>query len=51
MILRSASGLFLATRLDAGTLSLMEHCSLKPGDVVVDLGCGYGAIGLMQLSA
>ena len=47
LILRSRHGLFSARSLDEGTaLLLREIESLDPLPRVLDLGCGYGAIGL-----
>ena len=47
LILRSRHGLFSARSLDEGTaLLLREIESLDPPPRVLDLGCGYGAIGL-----
>jgi 16S rRNA (guanine1207-N2)-methyltransferase len=31
---------------DAGTMALLRHIDLMPEDSVLDLGCGYGLIGL-----
>ena len=47
LILCSRHGLFSARSLDEGTaLLLRELESLDPPPRVLDLGCGYGAIGL-----
>lgn len=32
--------------VDAGTLAMLAEAELKPGDKVLDLGCGYGPVGL-----
>ncbi len=45
--LTSRHGLFSARNLDEGTtLLLRELASLSPVESALDLGCGYGAIGL-----
>ena len=45
--LRSRHGLFSARALDEGTaLLLRELAALPPAEAALDLGCGYGAIGL-----
>lgn len=45
--LRSRHGLFSARSLDAGTLMLLQELERLPeSGQVLDLGCGYGAIGL-----
>ena len=46
-MLRSRHGLFSGRSLDEGTaLLLRELEALEPTPRVLDLGCGYGAIGL-----
>ncbi len=42
----SASGLFSKKKIDYGTRVLIENCIIKDNDYVLDLGCGYGAIGI-----
>ncbi len=44
-------GIFSWEQLDAGTAFLLEHLKIAPGDVVWDVGCGYGALGLAALKA
>ncbi len=41
-----AEGLFSYRRVDPGTKLLIESAVVREGDVVLDLGCGYGAIGI-----
>jgi 16S rRNA (guanine1207-N2)-methyltransferase len=43
----SKPGIFSWDRLDAGTRVLVEAIKIRPGDTVLDLGCGYGVIGLI----
>jgi 16S rRNA G1207 methylase RsmC len=43
---RSTWGLFSPRQVDDGSRLLIEHVALRDGDVTLDLGCGYGAIGL-----
>jgi 16S rRNA (guanine1207-N2)-methyltransferase len=45
--LSSLPGIFAYNKLDAGTQLLLEHMSPPPGARVLDLGCGYGIIGLV----
>ena len=42
----TAPSLFSPTRVDAGTSLLLACVPFVPGDKVLDLGCGYGAIGI-----
>jgi len=42
----STWGLFSPRRIDEGSQLLIRHIHLTDGDVTLDLGCGYGAIGL-----
>lgn len=43
--LMTVPGVFAATGLDDGTRLLLEAASVSDGDRVLDLACGYGAIG------
>jgi 16S rRNA (guanine1207-N2)-methyltransferase len=42
----TASGVFSHRRIDAGTRLLVESMSLPERGAVLDLGCGYGVIGI-----
>ena len=42
----STWGLFSPRRIDDGSWRLAEHMDLSPDDTTLDLGCGYGAIGV-----
>jgi 16S rRNA G1207 methylase RsmC len=42
----TASGVFSAKRVDAGTRLLIEAMILPPKGCVLDVGCGYGAVGI-----
>ena len=39
-------GLFSPKAIDAGTQLLIEHLDIQENDTCLDLGCGYGAIGV-----
>ena len=39
-------GLFSPKAIDAGTHLLIEHLDIQEGDTCLDLGCGYGVIGI-----
>ena len=39
-------GLFSPKGVDAGTHLLLEHLDIQEGDTCLDLGCGYGTIGI-----
>ncbi|NPV54030.1 MAG: class I SAM-dependent methyltransferase [Firmicutes bacterium] len=41
------SGVFSKSRIDPGTELLIEAMTILPHDVVLDLGCGYGPIGIV----
>ena len=43
-------GLFSPREIDAGTLLLLEHVKANPTDKVLDLGCGYGPLGITLAS-
>ncbi len=46
LTLTSTWGLFSPREIDEGTRLLLQHLAIEPGDDCLDLGCGYGAIGL-----
>ena len=39
-------GLFSPKCIDAGTLLLLDHLEVAPDERAIDLGCGYGPLGL-----
>jgi len=47
----SVPGVFAASELDAGTRLLAESAKLSDGERVLDLCCGYGALGTYAASA
>ena len=42
----SDHGVFSKGRIDLGTKTFLENIEVKPGAKVLDLGCGYGPIGI-----
>ncbi|MEA3278420.1 MAG: methyltransferase [Pseudomonadota bacterium] len=50
LVLHSTWGLFSPREIDEGTGLLLRHLSVKPTDDCLDLGCGYGPIGLAMAS-
>jgi len=40
-------GLFSPTEIDEGSRLLIQEMDIKPGDMVLDIGCGYGPIGIV----
>lgn len=45
----TASGLFSARSIDRGSELLINKCIIKDNWKILDLGCGYGIIGLSML--
>lgn len=43
-------GVFSWEHLDPGTALLLQHVTIEPNERVLDIGCGYGAIGLVAAS-
>ena len=43
---RTAESLFSPKRIDMGTLAMLSVLDLKEDDKVLDLGCGYGIVGI-----
>jgi 16S rRNA G1207 methylase RsmC len=46
MEFQTSWGLFSPREIDAGSLLLLDHIPLADRSSILDLGCGYGAIGL-----
>jgi 16S rRNA G1207 methylase RsmC len=46
MVFHSTWGLFSPRRIDDGTYRLIKHAEVRPTDRILDVGCGYGPIGL-----
>ena len=40
-------GLFSQSGVDAGTLAMLSCAQFQPDDKVLDLGCGYGVVGIV----
>jgi 16S rRNA (guanine1207-N2)-methyltransferase len=47
----TASGLFSKAGVDKGSAILINNCLIKNNWKVLDLGCGYGVVGLALLNA
>lgn len=46
-VFRTDAGVFSRGKLDRGTELLLEALVIGPGEKIMDLGCGYGAIGIV----
>jgi len=46
LILLTRWGVFSPRSIDEGTIMLMKHIEVGVSDICLDLGCGYGPIGL-----
>lgn len=44
--LTTATGIFAKEKIDLGTKILIENVQIKEGAKVLDLGCGYGIVGI-----
>ncbi|MFK7890397.1 MAG: class I SAM-dependent methyltransferase [Granulosicoccus sp.] len=44
--LHSTWGLFSPRAIDEGSLLLLDHLDVRQDDVALDMGCGYGPLGL-----
>jgi len=40
-------GVFSPSGIDAGTLAMLSAVEFRPHDKVLDLGCGYGVVGIL----
>lgn len=50
LILASDPSLFSPSAIDHGTLAMLSYIQLNETDKVLDLGCGYGTVGLWAAS-
>lgn len=46
MTFHTTWGLFSPKAIDAGSHLLLKHLEIKPDEKTIDLGCGYGPLGL-----
>ncbi len=46
MTFQTTWGLFSPRAIDDGTLLLLDHLDVREDDVALDMGCGYGPLGL-----
>jgi len=47
-IFKTINGIFSYRKIDLGTMTLIEHITIPSGEcVLLDLGCGYGPIGIV----
>lgn len=51
LTLNTTWGLFSPKAIDEGTELLARYIEVKPADDCLDLGCGYGPLGLMMAKA
>jgi len=42
----TASGVFSVKKIDKGSELLVNHCIIEGKEKILDLGCGYGTIGI-----
>src|SRR5262245_66391194 len=47
VVLETKPGLFSPKNVDAGTAALLSCLTFSPVDKVLDLGCGYGVVGVI----
>lgn len=44
---KTSGEVFSPHNIDKGTLAMLEYAEFKEGDKVLDLGCGYGVVGIL----
>src|SRR5438552_1929232 len=47
VVLKSRPGVFTYGRMDEGARALIDVAEVRPGERIVDLGCGTGAVGVL----
>lgn len=45
--LETRAGFFSPEHIDRGTLAMLSHADIAPGMRIMDLGCGYGVVGIL----
>ncbi len=45
--LETSKSVFSPRAIDAGTLAMLSVVEFAPDDRVLDLGCGYGVVGIL----
>ena len=46
LVFETSAGVFSPKGIDLGTLSMLSVVDFQETDKVLDLGCGYGAVGI-----
>jgi len=46
LVFETASSLFSPNQVDKGTLAMLDQIDFTPDDKILDLGCGYGVVGI-----
>lgn len=47
MVFETAPSIFSPNSIDNGTLAMLSVIDFLPSDKVLDLGCGYGIVGIL----
>ncbi len=47
LVFRTSPDVFSPRAVDAGTRAMLSVVEFRPGDRVLDLGCGYGPVGIL----
>ena len=47
MVFETAPSIFSPNSIDDGTLAMLSVIDFLPSDKVLDLGCGYGIVGIL----
>ena len=47
MVFETAPSIFSPNSIDQGTLAMLSVIDFLPSDKVLDLGCGYGVVGIL----
>ncbi|MBP7402102.1 MAG: methyltransferase [Clostridia bacterium] len=47
LVLETSKGLFSPGSVDRGTLAMLSCAAFRPGEHILDLGCGYGVVGIV----
>lgn len=51
LVFESSSGTFSPKKVDKGSLVLINNCEINGNERILDLGCGYGPVGISLAKA
>lgn len=47
LVFKTSKEVFSPKNVDKGTMSMLSFVEIEKGDKILDLGCGYGIVGIL----